>query len=52
MITNDEAVELLDYIMNDLENAYDAEEMLSQQTCTTTTILRIFGSELYEELPY
>jgi hypothetical protein len=25
MITNDEAVELLDYIaMNDLENAYDA----------------------------
>jgi hypothetical protein len=26
MITNDEAVELLDYIaMNDLENAYDAE---------------------------
>jgi hypothetical protein len=25
MITNDEAVELLDYIVNDLENAYDAE---------------------------
>jgi hypothetical protein len=25
MITNDEAVELLDYAMNDLENAYDAE---------------------------
>jgi glyceraldehyde-3-phosphate dehydrogenase/erythrose-4-phosphate dehydrogenase len=55
MITNDEAVELLDYIaMNDLENAYDAEEMLSQQTCTTTAILRIFRIlELYEdELPY
>jgi hypothetical protein len=49
MITNDEAVELLDYIaMNDLENAYDAER-LSQQTCTTTAILRIFRIlELYE----
>jgi hypothetical protein len=30
MITNDEAVELLDYIaMNDLENAYDAERDVS-----------------------
>jgi hypothetical protein len=54
MITNDEAVELLDYIaMNDLENAYDAERDAISADVTTTAILRFRIPELYEdELPY
>jgi hypothetical protein len=51
MITNDEAVELLDYIaMNDLENAYDAErDAISADTMTFESwILRRYD----DELPY
>jgi hypothetical protein len=51
MITNDEAVELLDYIaMNDLENAYDAERDAISADMYDNLILRNFSiPELYED---
>jgi hypothetical protein len=53
MITNDEAVELLDY-MNDLENAYDAErdaisaDMYDNCDPSDFRILKLYE----DELPY
>jgi hypothetical protein len=55
MITNDEAVELLDYIaMNDLENAYDAErDAISADMYDNCDPSNFRIPELYEdELPY
>jgi hypothetical protein len=54
MITNDEAVELLDYIaMNDLENAYDAERDAISADMYDNCDPSVFGFRtIRDELPY